>query len=286
MAKSNVVRTGFSSLNQTNQKLGLPTEVLPNSTLNQKLGIAESLTPSANDSLITRYVVIGNMGHDFIRGQNGRPKWIAVHHLPRHASLYNMMPFVLRPINDDLSPAERIKYRLRRVEQHRGSSWVAYYGRVLDLTGTKSTLEYRRVQDGVTTSVPHIPTLEDLSPVPPTLVAGEAVLTTGDYLATTAKCPFTMNKQDMEYFQQACEIIEGESGFDIISEIGVVQGIDRTISAEVNGIQQNITEVIYAQITSFISAAWIASQSTDGATAMLDIGNVEPMLVVSPNSNG
>lgn len=282
MSNTNVVRTALASVIQTAQYLGKSIKTYPNSTLNQKLNIFPDIVPATNEIPVVRYVGIGNGGHGFIVGGNGRVKWQAKHHEVRHTAMYNQLPFVLRLPENDLTPSERLRYRLRRVEQHGGKTYVAYYLRVLDLSSVEPNLELRHVEDGVTTSVPYEPTIEDLNPVPPSLVQGSAVTTTGDYVASTAKVPFTMSRQEVEEFVNAVKIIEGEDGYAVISEMVTVSGIDKVVTGDFNGQQASYTDVVYAQISAFISTAWVMEYQTDGIRMTLDVGNVEPLLSVRP----
>ncbi len=281
MSNSNVVRTAIASVTQTSQYIGKKLRKLPNSTLNQKLNIHPDIDIAESDIPVVKYVAIGNGGHNFIVGGNGRVKWRAVHHTVRHTALYNQLPFVLRRPNEDLTPEQRMRYRLRRLETHHGVTYVAYYLRVLDLSMTEVDLELRHVEDGVTVSTPYAPSLEDLNPVPPTLLTGQAVTTTGDYVASTAKIPFVMSAEDVQEFVNAVKIIEGDDGYAVISEMATVSGVDRAVLGDFNGAQSSYTDAIYTQVTSFISTAWVMEYQTDGVTLTIDVGNVEPLLSVT-----
>ncbi len=281
MSNSNVVRTAIASVTQTSQYIGKKLRKLPNSTLNQKLNIHPDIDIAESDIPVVKYVAIGNGGHNFIVGGNGRVKWRAVHHTVRHTALYNQLPFVLRRPNEDLTPEQRMRYRLRRLETHHGVTYVAYYLRVLDLSMTEVDLELRHVEDGVTVSTPYAPSLEDLNPVPPTLLTGQAVTTTGDYVASTAKIPFVMSAEDVQEFVNAVKIIEGDDGYAVISEMATVSGVDRAVLGDFNGARSSYTDAIYTQVTSFISTAWVMEYQTDGVTLTIDVGNVEPLLSVT-----
>ncbi len=281
MSNTNVVRSAVAGLLQTNQYIGRPLKLLPNSTLNQKLNIRPDIEQAATDIPFVQYVAIGNGGHSFVVGGNNRVKWKALHHQPKHTALYNQLPFVLRLPENDLNATERLRYRLRRMETHNGVSYVAYYLRVLDLSTTETNLELRHVADGVTTATPWVPTLEDLNPVPPALNTGEAVYTTGDYVASTAKVPFVMTTEEVQDFVDAVAIIEGEDGYAVISELATVSGIDKAVTGTFGGPTQSYTEAICAQITSYIATAWVMEYQTDGITLTVDVGNVEPLLTVS-----
>lgn len=281
MSNVNVVRTAAAGLIQTTHYVNRPTALLSNTTLNQKFNIHRDVDITASDRQAVSCVGIGNGGHSFILGANGFPKWNAKHHEATHAAMYNQLPFVLRRENDDLSASLRQKYRLRRVEEHNGLRYVAYYLRVLDLSSSVVEQEIRRTVDGVTTAVPYVPTVEGMNPVPPTLVTGEAVVTTGEYIATTTKVPFVMTRDDIQEFVDACRVIYGEDGYAVISEMGMVASVDRVLLGDFLGEQQPYTEAIRAQITSFISTAFIAEFFADGFSMMVDVGNVEPLLKVA-----
>lgn len=281
MSNPNVVRTAAASILQTCQYLDIPLKTYPNFCLNQKLGIYPDEFPTTNERSAVRYLAIGNGGHEMVVGGNGRIRWKAVNHEPRHAALYNQLPFVLRPLTNDLSLTERAKYRLRRIETWGGVPHAAYYLRVLDKTGVEAGLEFRTVNNGVTTSTPYSPTLEDLNPVPPVLVAGQAVTTTGDYIASSAKINYTMTPEEVQEFINATTIIEGEAGYAVISEMAVVSGVDRSVTQTIGGQPQTYIESIYAQVTSFLATAFVMEYQTDGIAMTFDVGNVEPLLTTT-----
>jgi len=278
VSAANVVRTGIAGQVQTGQYVGKPVPLLTNSTLNQKLGINSDQDIPSDAVQAVKYVAIGNGGHDFIVGANGRKKWKGVHHTARHTAMYNQLPFVLRAVDDDLTAVERQKYRLRRIETHNGVQYVAYYLRVLDLSNAEVSMELRHVENGATTATPYVPSLEDLNPTPPVLVAGQAVTTTGDYIASSCKVTFEMTASDLQEFNRAMEIIEGESGWAMISEMAVVAGVDANVNGIFNGETKQYVDVLRAQITSFIATAYVTEFQTDGIKLNLDIGNVEPLL--------
>lgn len=281
MSKTKVVRTAIGSIIQTGQYLGKDIIAYANSTLNQKLGINADIDIAAGEIPTVKYIAIGNGGHDFIVGANGRPKWETVAHAPRHTALYNQLPFVLRLPSNDLPAADRRKYRLRRMETHGGVQYVAYYLRLLDTSQTSPTLELRHVENDITTASVYAPTIEDLNPTPPVIATGSLVTATADYVASTAKVPFAMTAAEVTEFMDAVRIIEGEDGYAIISEVATVSGIDRTVQGTFSGVAASYTEIIRAQVTAFISSAWVMESQTDGISMTIDVGNVEPLVSVT-----
>lgn len=282
MSNSNVVRTMLAGNVQTCQYIKKPVVPIPNTTLNQKLDIATSVAPSDQDVMGTNLVVIGNGGHSFQVGANGRVKWQGLNHEPTHFALYNQLPFVLRLPTEDLTPTERQRYRLRCMRNYGGQDYVAYYARVMDLSNVAVELELRHVENGNTSSKPFVPTIENLNPVPPKLSTGQVLTTTGDYGASSAKIPAPMSASDVAEFTNACRIIHGEDGWNIISEMAVVASVDRNVTATIGGNQQTYVEAINAVIMAHIVSAWVMDYQTDGVTMTIDAGSVEPLLTLTP----
>lgn len=277
----NTVRTVHGAYLQSSQLLGLPHVIQDNTSLNQKFNIHKDVSISSVDQLALRYVTIGNGGHKMVMGTNGIPYTEPVQHTPRHAGLYNHLPFVLRLPSEDLTIAERAKYRLRRLETHDGVVYVAYYLKVLDLSTTTPQLELRVVQDNVTTSSPYQSTLADLNPTPLAIQPGGVLTATGDYIATTSKVPFVLEEADIDEFLNVANIIYGSENYAIISELGICSGVDRNVPGDFNGVLTNYTDAIGVQIVDFLSVFYPAAFSNKNIKLTLDVGSVEPLLNIS-----
>jgi hypothetical protein len=276
-----IVRTYNAGYLQTSQLLGLPVTILPNTTVNEKLDIHDNISIAAGEIPTMKYVVIGNGGHAMTVGADGIPTLGVKPHRPKDAGLYSYLPFILREPSNDLAAVERVNYRLRRLETHGGVTYVAYYAKVLNLSAVNPQLEYRQVSGDVTTSTPFIPSVADLSPTPPAIGPNGVLVTSGDYIATTAKVPFTMSLTEVEEFKNACNIIYGSDRYAIISEIGLCSGVDRAVTGDFNGSTQGYTDAIAVQILNFINAFIPAEFNNSAVNLTFDVGAVEPMLTVS-----
>lgn len=272
------VRTVYSAALQTAQLLGLPLIIKPNSTLNEKFNINPNLAISETDVLALKYLSVGNGGHRMVAGADNIAKPEPIQHTPRHAALYNHLPFILRLPHEDLSPAERLKYRLRRIETHDGQAYVAYYLKVLDLSNTSPVLELRNVTDGVTTSTTFNPTANDLNPTPPAINPGGVITTSGDYIAATAKVPFVMTTTDIEEFLNVANIIYGDPNYAMISEMALCSGVDRTVTGDFNGIASGYTDAIAVQVCTFLSSFFALNFTNGEISVNLDVGSLEPLL--------
>lgn len=275
------IRTVLGAYLQTCQLLGKPVVIKPNTTLNQKFDIQPNVTISDQDHPGMGYVSIGNGGHRMVIGVNNIPRPEPIQHTPRDAALFNHLPFVLRLPNEDLTVAERAKYRLRRHETHDGQTYVAYYLKTLDLSNTLPQLELRTVTDGVTTSTEFNHTLQDLNPEPLELTPGGVLVNSGDYIAATAKVPFVMSETDINELLNVANILYGDEDYAMISEIALCSGVDRLVQGDFNGTTATYTEAISVQVCNFINAFFSAKFSNNGINVLFDIGSVEPLLVLN-----
>lgn len=274
----NIVRTIYGAYLQTVQYLGLPFKAPAKSTLSELLGINPDISVPSTTIPQVKYLAIGNGGHKVVIGDNNIPYVQPIQHLSRHAGLYNILPLVLRLPTNDLTASERAKYRLRRIENHGGTDYVAYYLKVMDLSDTVAEMTYSAVNDGVTTTTAFTPTSSDLKPTPPDLASTGVNTTTGDFLSVAAIAPFLMSASDIEEFTNVCNIIYGDPVYAMISEIGVCSGVDKVVSGVFNGVTASYTDAIGVQICTFVSAFYAAEFSNTGIDVSLNVGSSEALL--------
>lgn len=275
----NIVRTVYGANIQTALKLNLPVIIDPYTTLNEKFNIHNDILLAEDDRHVFKYMAIGNGGHRVAVGPDNIAKFQVIQHTPKHAGLYNQLPFVLRLPANDLTPTERLKYRLRRLETHNGVEYVAYYLRVLDLNDTSPILELRTIVNGNTTSTDFVPSISDLNPIPPAIVPGGVLVTSGDYIAATAKVSFNMPTDEVDEFLNVCNIIYEDEDYAIISEMALCAGVDRAVTGNFNGSTLGYTDAIGVQIVNHIASSIIAKSANAGINILFDLGNVEPLLV-------
>ena len=277
-----IVRTVYGAHLQTCQLMGVPFSVAPNSTLNEKFNINTGTLTNA-DMPRMRYVAIGNGGHRMKTTGTGTlqvPE--PIQHRTTDAALYSHIPFALRPSADDLTPAMRERYALRRVETHNGDNYFAYYLRRMDLTAVSSQMEYKAVTaSGVTTTV-FQPDTDNINPVPPVINVGGTIVTTGDYVTASARVSFILDVVDVQEILRACEVIYGSKDYGIISEIALCSGVDKIVqSYDAGGGTFNFNDVMAAQVVSHISSFHALRFTSNGVNTLFDVGATEPLFLPS-----
>ena len=274
----NNVRSIYGAYLQTCALLGFNVDIKPNSTLNQKFDLFPNEIFNSGETPTVKYLTIGNGGHTASMGVDGLPLINPVPHSPRHAALYNHLPFIIREVGEDLTPGERLLYRLRVPRTIDGVNYMCYYAKVLDLSLVEPKIELRNNTDGIITATDFTPSLADLNPVKPVIPVNGNITSTGNYLASTAKIEFVMNEAEITELLNACNIIYGSDNYAFISEIGLCSGVDRSLMGNFGGPPSAYTEAVGVQIMNFISTAIPAYALSTSITQTIDVGSTSPLL--------
>ena len=241
----NATRTVYNVKLQTCMMANIPYLPLPNTTLNEKFNILENVQRSYVPDNITfphiQGLVIGNGGKELVKSSIG--DLCLGRHTPIDGALFNHLPFVLRPIDNDLPDTDKLNYRLRKELYIDGNQYVAYY-----LKKFNNDLEYRPeiLYVDNSASIPSVKILdtdrEDILNPSPNL---------DNQIANYENSVQTINMLKFVFKLSDFELLELKNVFSILNiqdtiltELGVVTGIDID-----NG---NNKELIYAQIAFFL----------------------------------
>lgn len=274
------VRTIYGALLDTAKRFNEPLPILPNSTLNQKFGVSELETILTDEFPHTQYFAIGLKGTDIKMDTDGLYVTKYREYNPRWASLLGHVPFVMRPVDNDLTAQERLNYRMRRIEEHNGQQYVAYYLRKLDTSQGSVGVEHRKLVDNNIVPSAWEPTLADLNPTPITANPNQVIRTGDDYLSAVRRFELNFTPNDIQEIMDAVNIIYGDPDKANLTEFALVSGVDRSVQGSFNGSLQNYTEAIYAQVTDFVKSTISCPNALLGTKIFLDAGSNEPLLIV------
>ncbi len=244
---SNTTATIYGVSLQTAMLRNLPLEYPLNTTLNQKFSILENAYPSEGELPIVQYVAIGRGGHRNVTGADGASLNQLNWHVPSNSSLYSFLPFALRSTDNDFSAEKRSEYGLRKKEIYNEKEYYAYYLKKLMPVSESPKLLLSTVKDGETTTIPYIPSVSDINPIPPTLSPEGEVIVSGQFLCTTSPLLITLESDDIEQIVDACMIKYNNKAYAMISEIALVSAATRTVSDEAGGSAISYKEAIASQ---------------------------------------
>ena len=279
-----ISRTIMGSRLQTMLLLGLPYSAVANTTLNEKFDVQSGVLPDNPTTTIprVRYFCIGNGGHRNATGADGTAYTTPIQHSAGDGALYNHLPFLIRPVDEDISVVERAKYAMRVVQDINGESYVAYYLKRLDFTDVSPTMMHNTVVDGVTTSVPFVPTGANLNPTAPAIPATGVTTTNGDYLSASALLNLAFTAEDVAELVNVAQVMYDNEYYAVISEIGLVAGVDKIVTADAfGGGTFNYLEAIQAQITTHITGHYPIGYTNQGFDFGLELGATEPLIGVT-----
>lgn len=274
-------RTISGAVLDTARRFGEPLPIMPNSTLNEKFSVFDGEKPRPGEYPITQYLAIGIKGVVINVETDGTHTTTYRSYQPSWASLLGHVPFIMRPIDNDLTPTERSKYRMRVVDEFNGVTYACYYLLRFDpMSFNPVAAEQRKVVNGepIPSEWSHSP--EALNPTPLTVYANQRLRTGNDYLSAIKKLEFWFSPNDVQEILNVVNIIYGDPNKANITEFALVSGIDRSVSGLINGVQTNYVEAVYAQITDFVNSTLSAPNALRGQTLFIDAGSNEPMLIV------
>lgn len=281
---SKITRTVYGARIQNMQYSGLPYSHVPNTTLNEKFNIHPGVVPDNNAIPHTRYFAIGNRGHENRTGADGQPYTVPRKHDPQDAALYGHLPFVLRRPSEDLLPNERMNYAMRRFETIEGQTYVAYYLKRLDLGSVSPNMLINTTVDGVTTSLPFVPTGANLNPVPGPIPPEGVVSTDGVTISSSSILELGFTERDVSEFMDAINILYENPYYGVISEIALVAGADKVVPLlNPDGSSSGqFNEVVAATVMTHVCDYYPVAFANRGFDFNLNVGAAEPLFSVTP----
>ena len=274
-----ITRTLIGSKLQTALMLGLTHTYDQHTTLNELFEIQSGVLPPTTTNPKMGYLAVGDGGHYMATGSDGVAYPADHQHRASDQACFNHLPWILRPVDHDLTKEERDKYALRREELHGEDRYFAYYLKRVDLTGANIELLHTVVVDGNESTVPYNYTSANLNPTPPTLSNTGAVATSGDYLTSRALLDLNMSDSDVAEFVNVAKVLYGNPKRAIISELAICSGVDKQVTgAAATGANIQVKEAIGVQVCAHLTACYTVGYSNAGFDFQLDYGATEPML--------
>jgi hypothetical protein len=276
-----IMRTGYGAAVQISLYTGVPYQILPHTTLNEKLDILANVKPSNTTYPQLRYFCIGNGGHR-LEVANDMVIIEPLQHVATDASLYKMMPLIVREPNNDLPPTKRAQYGLRKELVINNNVYIAYYAKRLDTSKSKVKLELVQTIDGVTTSKPFIPDNSNLNPLPRPISPNGVAILEAEHLRVTTDISIVFDASEAAELRNVANILYGNEKLGVVSEVGLVTGVDKEISInDPNHGNFKFTEIIAAQVAHMCSTYHSAVVSDQGFDIAISIGSSEPMYITT-----
>ncbi len=222
--KFDVTNTMYADAIQSAHIAGVRYIPLENTTINEKLGIVVPV----DDELLPElgYYMIGLSYQDLL--VNDDIELDLVRHSPKDALPFKPVPFICKPLVNDITVNERAGYALRTTFIDSGIEYVAYYAKKLNEKSEaplfiEGDLEGDNINIGYFT-----PDGTELNPVP--AVGMDINATRLDFVATTLQLKLRLTASDFILIQEGIDILYPTEVDPSIREVALVTGIPVTIS--------------------------------------------------------
>jgi hypothetical protein len=271
-------RTVYGMYLQTCAHLGIPFVLAANTTLNELLGVQAGQIPDAGVYPKLGYLSLGNGGLDIDMSGDGALVMSPKIFQATSAAPYRPIPLILRPLGNDLAPADRAKYALRRIETRNSVPYIAYYLKRIDKTNIQAGMFYTTVVNGVKNTVPYVPDSSVLHPTPPAVSNPGVITADGTYVSASAPINVILDTNDVEELMNVFNIIYNNPNAAIISELALCSGIDKQVQiTDPGGSAFNMLEAIAVQVNDLVNVGAPLQFNSDGTTFSMDIGATEPL---------
>lgn len=276
-----ITRTIFGADLQSWQYLQKPYIPDAKTTINERFNIHTTLTPAATELHGLNYFCIGNKGHYADVAADGFLNVSNYKHDPENAGLFNFLPFVVRPVAEDLSVSERLLYGMRvPVTLEGGDQYWAYYLKRIDKSSLVPQKKKKTVINGVASYSPFVADEANLTPIPSIPANNELITVDGVSYEVVTSFDLSFSALDAQELRNACQIIYGDENRAVVSEIGMVAAIVKDAPILnfnlTNGTGQ-YKEAIRAGITDIATTYQSLVESSDGFDLKLNLGSSEPL---------
>ena len=204
---------------------GITLDFLSNTTMNEKHNILvnESIPENTPPKIQYYGVGIGGIG-DTIK---------VAYHNAKDGALFDHIPFVIRPINLDLSVEDRVNYRMRVEKQIRGTNYVLYYLKKLPTNPDTAYIKKLTKNSNGLGTLSKFDNNDStiLNPVPTSVT--DLDYNKSVFYVKELKFSITLTQAEKNEIINAYRIINNTTDIPNISEICIFTGLDKEVSATI-----------------------------------------------------
>lgn len=249
----NAVKTIYASRADMLERYKLPFNVSQYSTINEKFNLGNSNPPGSGYPKLG-YLTIGRGGLSIVSDGQGGVIVNNLYHEPDDACLKTHLPFIVVPENNDLSDAQRLKYRCRVLINNGSANYYAYYVKVIDLSSITDSTDVITVSNGVISSQSsYTPSVNNLNPTLTDISNDQLNSSTGTHIQSALSLNIDLTT-DIQNIIDGVIAIYGDDSKATISELGFVAGYDTSVTTTYLGNSITYNEIQCGQVHYFLAA--------------------------------
>lgn len=277
--KSYIQRSCNTGQLLTSMYIRKPYVPLTNSTLNEKFSINPDEIPAVGEYPSLSLWCIGRGAHQLVSKTSGGSSPMRTPIFATDNSLELITPFAIRELTNDFSAAERQKYALREVREINGITYALYWARYLDMSNVSQVTELQITEDGeVVSSGLYNPAPESLEP-PARNYNDTSVETSRQRVTTYASIDVSFSEDDVQELIDACTILYNDPTAAVVTEIGMLSGIPRSMPISTASGQEMMNESVAVQLNAHVSTYQAVHLGSKGFDLSIITGAGEPLTV-------
>lgn len=206
------------------QLFGANYETLPNTTLNEKFGILPGITVPPGSYPTLNYICIGVGGDAALDNSNN---FVYNNHSPLDGALFKHIPFVMKKLDEDLSVADRAKYRFRKEEFHNSNTYACYYlKKIPSNLYDQKFFKVSNVNGESYLTTYDMNTPEILNPKPRTRELDINKMDSTEFITKLTRFKMELSSEELKELDNVYKVLD--IGHRKLSEIGLCSGIEQT----------------------------------------------------------
>jgi hypothetical protein len=249
------------------RKCGISWEPKPNTTLNEKFNILTNIQNYSEYPEI-KYTAIGVGGNTITDSSTG---YKFNNHGAIDGALFEHIPYVMKTINEDLTPEERNEYRFRVIENIDGVEYVCYYLKKITDIDYKGVMEITTSTTGNSLSIMDTNISDILNPEPK--ISNDYLNTATSHVVSSIKMEYILTLSEIEELNNVLNIRYGEGNSKRISEIAICSGNDYDTG--------DYIEAINTQVAYFVNMDIELQSNINSGEALIrsiELGGMEPLI--------
>lgn len=249
--------------------IGVLFKPIPNTTLNEKFEHHQDIQLEPGEYPELKYFSISVGGVERIKGTKN---YSYSKHKSIDGALFNHVPFIMKPLDEDISEKEQARYRFRKIVTVDGVDYASYYLKNIE-TFIHNDFYYEiSGEEGKKKLTKYNHNNEDILNPKPLDKSAKVMDLDTKYIAAIYKAYFILSKQEIDNLLDVFKILKLDTKH--ITEIGVCSGFDKSIDDKIVATNVQLAYVVGVDLS--LTVDLIDSVSKELVDLYIEIGGSEP----------
>lgn len=242
--------------------------VLPdNTTLNEKFKVHGDIKIPEGKYPSLKYFSIGNGGENVVYDAIKKSSYSPTQGTFKH------IPLIMRELSLDLTPQQRMNYRMRAEVDINGTIYAVYYLKVISNIENKSLAYEVTVRDGIPTMTPYNFNDPEILNPKEKISSGKISDDENKFITIKSQIELILSTSELEEVKKSLRILYGDDTSYAVTEIGVFSGYEMTFGANKEAIGSQA--MLFAPLEYDVQSLLLDDKDL---TKVLELGGMESVI--------